>query len=97
LKIYGKALKLSKDYLSDNQQLVSNLTKVVNSATEQIEEQKKNLFLNNKIKVERNVSETKRDIYKDISRQVDRYRNLPKLRIKDGYPVIENNDKMNVL
>lgn len=69
---------------------------MVNSATEQIEEQKKSLFTNNKQKADRYVSETKRDIYKDISRQVERYRNLPKLRVKDDYPVIENGDKMNV-
>lgn len=75
---------------------MNNLTKVVNSATEQIEEQKKNLFSDKKQKADRYVSETKRDIYKDISRQVERYRNLPKLRVKEDYPVIENSDKMNV-
>ncbi len=36
VKIYKKALKISKDYLSDNEQLIQNLTRVVNSATEQI-------------------------------------------------------------
>jgi len=33
LKIYKKALKFSKENLSENEQLVRNLTKVVNSAT----------------------------------------------------------------
>lgn len=69
---------------------------MVNSATEQIEEQKKNVLLNKKIKADRDVSETKKDIYKDISRQVERYRNLPKLRMRDDYPVIETGDKLNV-
>ena len=44
MKIYKKALKISKDYLSDNEQLVQNLTKVVNSATGQIEEQKRGVL-----------------------------------------------------
>lgn len=48
------------------------------------------------MKVDRDVSDTKKDIYKDISKQVERYRNLPKLRLKDEYPIIENSEKMNV-
>lgn len=48
------------------------------------------------MKVDRDVSDTKKDIYKDISKQVERYRNLPKLRLKEDYPIIENSEKMNV-
>lgn len=36
LKIYRKALAFSKENLSSNEQLVKNLSKVVNSATQQI-------------------------------------------------------------
>lgn len=82
LKIYRKALSFSKENLSSNEQLVRNLTKVVNSATEQIEEQKRSLLANvNKTMVMKE-STLKSDIYKDLSKKVDRYhRALPKLKV----------------
>jgi hypothetical protein len=36
VKIYKKALQLSKDYQASNIKLIQNLTKVVESVTEQI-------------------------------------------------------------
>lgn len=72
-------MKFSKDNLSNNEQLVKNLTKVVNSATEQIEEQKRNFFDKN-TKMVKDLSEDKKNIYKDLSKTVERYRHLPKLK-----------------
>jgi hypothetical protein len=82
LKIYRKALSFSKENLSSNEQLVRNLTKVVNSATEQIEEQKRSLLANvNKAMVMKE-STLKSDIYKDLSKKAERYhRPLPKLKV----------------
>jgi recombinational DNA repair ATPase RecF len=69
--------------LSSNEQLVKNLTKVVNSATEQIEEQKRSLFANvNKTMVMKEGS-MKHDLYKDLSKKVERYRPLPKLKVNN--------------
>jgi hypothetical protein len=60
---------------------VKNLTKVVNSATEQIEEQKRSLLANvNKTMVMKD-STLKNDLYKDLSKKVERYRPLPRLRV----------------
>ena len=56
LKIYNKALQISVDYLKDNQQLVANMSRVVSSANQQIEEQKKIIQLSKKHKVIREVS-----------------------------------------
>lgn len=41
VKIYKKVLQLSKEYLSDNEQLIQNLASVVSSATEQIHNEKR--------------------------------------------------------
>lgn len=56
MKIYKKALKISKDHLSDNDQLIQNLTKVVNSATEQIEDQKRTYLEGKRQKYDREFS-----------------------------------------
>ncbi len=53
MKIYRKALKISKDYLSDNEQLIQNLTKVVNSATGNIEDQKRSALESRRTKHDR--------------------------------------------
>ena len=45
------------------------MTKVVNSANEQIEEQKKLQQLTRKGKMSKELSENKKDIYKDIAKQ----------------------------
>ena len=61
---------------------MGNLTRVVNSATEQMEEQRKSLFAQKSgKKLERELSDAKKDIYKDLSKTVERYRHLPKLKI----------------
>jgi hypothetical protein len=62
---------------------VKNLTKVVNSATEQIEEQKKNIA--NNINNPNNLKEAhvKTDLYNDLSKKVERYRHLPKLKMNN--------------
>lgn len=80
LKIYKKALKFSKDNLSNNEQLVKNLTRVVNSATQQIEEHRRSVLDLKNSKLQRDMSETKKDIYKELSKTVQRYRHLPKLK-----------------
>lgn len=61
---------------------MKNLTRVVNSATEQIEEQRVSMLAEQKSgnKLERGISETKKDIYKELSKTVERYRHLPKLK-----------------
>lgn len=61
-----------------------NLTKVVNSATEQIEEQKRSLLNNvNKTMVMKE-STLKNDIYKDLSKKAERYHKpLPKLKVNN--------------
>lgn len=81
MKIYKKALKISKDYLSDNEQLIQNLTKVVNSATGQIEDQKRSILESRKSKYDREFSESKKEIYKDFAKHTDKLKNLPKLRM----------------
>jgi cysteinyl-tRNA synthetase len=92
LKIYRKALNFSKENLSTNEQLVKNLTKVVNSATEQIEEQKRVMIAN--INKSLNTDSSKKDshshslnmkneLYKDLSKKVERYRHLPKLKMNN--------------
>jgi rubrerythrin len=81
VKIYKKALKISKDYLSDNEQLIQNLTRVVNSATGQIEDQKRSYLESRKTRYDREFSESKKEIYKDFQKHADRLKNLPKLRV----------------
>jgi cysteinyl-tRNA synthetase len=84
LKIYRKALSFSKENLSSNEQLVRNLTKVVNSATEQIEEQKRSLLSNVNKTMAMKESTLKSDIYKDLSKKVERYHKpLPKLKVNN--------------
>ena len=71
---------MSKEYLSTNEQLVKNLTKVVNSAAEQMEIEKHKVLEGSKHKLDRELSENKKDIYKDLSKTVERYRHLPKIK-----------------
>lgn len=84
LKIYRKALSFSKENLSSNEQLVLNLTKVVNSATEQIEEQKRSLLANVNKTMLMKESTLKSDIYKELSKKAERYHKpLPKLKVNN--------------
>lgn len=86
VKIYKKALNISKTYLSENEQLIQNLTRVVNSATDQIDDKKKSTSEARRQKIDKEFSETKYNIYKDFAKQTDKAKNLPKLRInKDQF------------
>ena len=60
VKIYKKALNLSNDYMRDNEQLIQNLASVVNSATEQINNDKKSHYESKRQKYEREMSENKK-------------------------------------
>lgn len=60
VKIYKKALQLSKEYLSDNEQLIQNLASVVSSATEQIHNEKRSTNYSKRQKYEREMSENKK-------------------------------------
>lgn len=85
MKIYRKALSFSKENLSSNEQLIKNLAKVVNSATQQIEEQQKNMFanINKTMAMKEGNSSLKADLYKDLSKKGERYRPqlLPRLKV----------------
>lgn len=56
VKIYKKALTLSSEHLPDNQQLIANLSKVVESATQQISDKKKWMVASQQKKMEREFS-----------------------------------------
>ena len=61
-----------------------NLTKVVNSATEQIENQKKGFLHNLNKSVNARETAIKNELYKDLGKKVERYRhmpNLPKIKV----------------
>ena len=45
-----------------------------------MEEQKRNFLEGKRSKLDRDLSETKKDIYKDLSKTVERYRHLPKIK-----------------
>lgn len=53
-------MQLSKEYLSDNEQLIQNLANVVSSATEQINQEKRSHYENKRQKYEREMSENKK-------------------------------------
>ena len=48
---------------------------MLNSATEQIKDNKKNYLDSKKRKMERELSEAKKDIYKELAKPVERYGN----------------------
>lgn len=96
VKIYKKALQLSKDYLSDNEQLIQNLASVVSSATEQINNEKKSSNESKRQKYEREMSENKKELYKELAKNTEKLKNLPKLRISAGKEFRSSVDPLNV-
>jgi len=56
---------------------------VVNSATEQIEEQKRNMATNVNNTINMREANIKTDLYSDLSKKVERYRHLPKLKMNN--------------
>lgn len=97
VKIYKKALQLSKEYLSDNEQLIQNLASVVSSATEQIHNEKRSTNQSKRQKYEREMSENKKQLYKELAKNTEKLKNLPKLRISAGKEFKSSMDPMNVL
>lgn len=81
LKIYNKALNFSKSYLAENDTLINNLAQVAQSASEQLRGSKRHRNESRKSKYERELSETKNNFYRELSKNTDRLRNLPKIRI----------------
>lgn len=55
----------------------------MNSATEQIEDQKRSMIDIKSGRMEKDLSENKKNIYKDLSKTVERYRHLPKLKVQN--------------
>ena len=72
------------------------MTRVVNSATEQIADQKKTFLETRKQKYDKEFNESKKEIYKDFAKQVDKLKNLPKLRASKDNAIHTSVDPINV-
>ena len=69
--------------------MISNLTKVVSSAAANLEDNRRHN--ESRKQKEREIHDNRKNIYSDFARQVDRMKNLPKLRAIKGNPPADVN------
>jgi hypothetical protein len=68
MKIYHKALALTRDNIPSNHQLLTNLQKVISAAEGQLDHDRHRDLAQRRARLDKDVTELKHDVYSDFSR-----------------------------